>query len=119
MDLELRLENLEQTLADIKQVDPANGHNIMMDYEEIINDFHQLVVKAKSVSTLLGKASQHYFKEKKVLEMSLLFSAYCKIKASKLSNEDLSAASLTDYTTGNILTLEGVEQRLAALGWKG
>ncbi len=112
------LENLEQTLADIKQIDPAKGRNIMTNYDDFVNEF-QLVVKAKSVGPLLEKAKQHYFNEKKVLEMNVLFSAYCEIKASKLSNEDLRAASLTDYTTGDTLTLEGIEQRLTALGWKG
>lgn len=112
----LALENLEQTLADIKQIDPAKGRSIMTDYDNFINEF-QLVVKAKSVSPLLEKAKRYYFNEKKVLEMNLLFSAYCKIKASNLSNEDLRAANLADYTTGDSLTSEAVEQRLTELGW--
>ncbi len=119
MDLEHRLENMEETLADIKQNDPAKGDNITTDYNDIINDFHQLVVKAKSVSSLLEKANYYYLNEKKVLELNLLFNAYCKIKANNLNDEDLSTASLNDYTNGNTLTLEAVEQRLAALGWKG
>lgn len=112
------LENLEQTLAGIKQIDPAKGRNIMTNYYDFINKF-QLVVKAKSVGSLLEKAKQYYFNENEILEMNLLFSAYCNIKASNLSNEDLRAATLADYITGNTLTLEGVEQRLTALGWKG
>ncbi len=112
------LENLEQTLADVKQIDPATGRNVMTDYDDFVNEF-QLVVKAKSVSTLLEKAREYYYSEKEVLEMNLLFSAYCKIKANKLSNADLSAASLVDYTTWDTLTLEGIEQRLMALGWNG
>ncbi len=118
MDLELRLENMEQTLADIKQIDPARGRDIMTNYDDFIYEF-QLLVKIKSISSLLEKARQYYFNRKEILEMNLLFSAYCKIKASNLNNEDLSAASLTDYTTGDTLTLEAVEQRLRALGWKG
>ncbi len=112
------LDNLEQTLADVKQIDPATGRNIMTNYDHFINEF-QLVVKAKSVGALLEKARQYYFNEKEILEMNLLFRAYCKIKASNLSNEDLRATTLTDYTTGDTLTLEAIEQRLMALGWKG
>jgi hypothetical protein len=118
MDLELKLENLERTLDDIEQIDPAKGRNIMTNYDDFINEF-QLMVKVKSVGSLLEKAKQYYFNEKKVVEMDLLFSAYCKIKASNLSNNDLRNAKLADYTTGNTLTLEGIEQRLTALGWKG
>lgn len=117
MDLELRLENSEQIFADIKQIDSAKVRNIMTDYDDFINKF-QLVVKAISVGSFLEKAKQYYFNENKVREMYLLSSAYSKIKASNLSNEDLRAANLQDYTTGKILTLEGIEQRLATLGWK-
>ncbi|WP_445663943.1 hypothetical protein [Fodinibius sp. AD559] len=119
MDLKYRLENVEQTLAAIKQIDPAKGRNIMMNYDELINDFHQLVVKDKSISLLLEKGKKHYLNEKEILEMNVLFSAYCKIKARNLSNEDLKATTLVDYTTGNPLTLEGIEQRLTTLGWEG
>lgn len=119
MDLELRLENMEQTLADIKQADSAKSRNIKADFGEFMNDFHQLVVKAQSVGSFLEKAKQYYSNEKEILEMNVLFNAYCKIKASNLSNDDLAAATLADYTTGNTLTLEGIEERLMALGWKG
>lgn len=118
MDLELRLEKMEQTLADIRQIDPVKGRNIMMNYDELINDFHQLVVKGKSVRLLLEKAKQHYFNEKEILEMNLLFNAYCKIKENNISDEELRTANLQNYITGNILTLEGLEQRLTALGWR-
>lgn len=118
MDIAPTLKNLEQTLADVKQIDPAKARNIITNYDEFIHEFQQ-VVKAKSVSSLLGKAKQYYFNEKEILEMNLLFSAYCKIKASNLNNEDLATANLVDYTTGDTLTLEGIEQRLMALGWLG
>ncbi len=118
MNMTPTLENMEQTLADIKQIDPAKRRTIMTNYDDFINEFH-LLIKAKSIGSLLEKAKQYYFNEKRILEMNILFSAYRKIKESNLSNEDLSAAILTDYTTGNTLTLEGIEKRLTALGWKG
>jgi hypothetical protein len=111
------LENLERTFADIKQIDPAKGRKVMTNYDDFINKY-QLVVKVKSVGSLLKKARQYYFNENKIREMNLLFSTYCEIKANNLSNEDLRAANLADYITGNNLTLEEVEQRLTALGWK-
>ncbi|MFH5830931.1 hypothetical protein [Halalkalibaculum sp. DA384] len=119
MDLELRLKKLEQTLARIKQTDPDKGSNIMSDYNDFMDDFHQLVVRPQSVSLLLEKARHYYLNEKEMLEMNVLFNAYCKIKANNLCNEDLRTANLQNYITGNSLTLTGLEQRLMALGWKG
>ena len=119
MDLEFRLEILEQTLANIKQIDSDKGRNIMAEYSDFVDDFHQLVVGAKSIRLLLEKAEQYYFDDKKILEMNLLFNAYCKIKAGNLSNKDLSTVSLVNYATGKPLTLDGIEQRLTTLGWKG
>ncbi|NGP75672.1 hypothetical protein G3570_03450 [Balneolaceae bacterium YR4-1] len=112
------LETLENTLADINQIDPAKGRSIMTTYDKFTDDFRQ-VIKFKQIGLIMEKAGQYYFNKKEILEMNLLFTAYCKIKASNLSNEDLKASTLDDYTSGNTLTLEGIEQRLMALGWMG
>lgn len=118
MDLEFSLGNIEQPLAGIEPNGPENHRNIMTNCDDFINRF-KLATEVKQLVSLLEKARRYYLNEKKMLEMDVLFSVYCKIKSGNLSNEDLRATTLSNYITGNSLTLEGIEHRLSGLGWKG
>ncbi len=117
MNLILTLENFEKTLAEVKKNDSARNSNIKTKYEGFIEKL-QLMVKTQSVGLHLERAQKNYVNEKEISEKDLLFNAYCKIKGSDITDEDLRTANLQDYTTGNNLTLASIEQRLTALGWK-
>ena len=118
MNLEVNVVDLEKTLAEIKQIDTAKGRKIMTNYDDFIDKFQQ-VIKVKCVRELMQKALKYYTSENVFYEKDSLFSAYCGIKESKLSNADLKAANLQDYSTGNSLTMVRIEQRFTELGWKG
>lgn len=118
MNLILKLEQFEQALAEIKKVKSIKDHETIKTHEGFIAKLQQMV-KAQAVRLHLERAEKNYDNEKNIIEKDMLFGAYSKIKTSNLSNEDLKTAALADYVTGDTLTLERVEQRLAALGWKG
>ncbi|GEM_PF-7023374 len=118
MNHKSKLGNIEQTLEEVKSVEPEKGRNIMTNYDHFVERL-QTDVHTKKVEWYLDEAEIHYEGKQPNIEKYLLFNAYCEIKDSHISNEDLTKADLRDYTTGNRLTLERVEHRLTELGWKG
>ncbi|WP_138431883.1 hypothetical protein [Fodinibius saliphilus] len=118
MNLILTLENFEKALAEIIKVDSVKDGNTMIISKNFIEKLIEMV-NMQSVRLHLESAQKNYVYEKKIVEKDFLFSAYRKIKASKMTNKDLRVANLQDYTTGQNLTSAGIEQRLMELGWKG
>ena len=118
MTLENKLEHLEETFAEIKNIDPATGRNKMTNYDNFIEGF-QRAINIISVRVCLEKAENFYADKKEINEKEWLFNAFSTIKENNISNEDLRTVPVVDYTTGNILTLSDIEQRLEDLGWKG
>lgn len=115
MNLIQTLEKFEKNLAEIIKVKSSNSIKTHHSFIEGLIG----MVKMQSVSLHLERAQKSYVNEKEIIEKDLLFSAYRKIKASDITDEELSIANLQDYTSGHNLTLAGIEQRLMALGWKG
>jgi hypothetical protein len=103
MNLIHTLENFEKALAEIVNVDSVKDRNSMNMYESFIEKLIQMV-KTQSVSLHLERAQKNYVNEKEIIDKDFLFSAYRKIKASNISDEDLPVANLEDFTTGNNLT---------------
>ncbi len=109
---------IDENLLEIRNIDPATGRKIMTNYDDFIDTLNRMI-KVKPVNEHLRKAAFYNRKSNKFFEKNSLFNARCEIKEHNISDEDLRTVNLQDYITGNILTLTGIKQRLAALGWKG
>jgi len=118
MNLIILLESFEKMLAEVKSIKFKEVHNITRNHDQFIDQL-RLKIKFQKVGLHLGRAQKYFGNEKKIPEKDALFSVYCEIKECAISDADLKTAKLQDYTTGNNLTLAGVEQRLMQLGWKG
>ncbi len=118
MDMAVSLDNLENTLSEIKKIGPSKCRRIITNYDTLVDKL-QLMVKVKAVSSELEKARKYYANGQEKIEKNFLYNAYCTIQEENISNAALEAANLKDYTTENSLTRARIERRLAELGWKG
>lgn len=118
MNAAISLEKLEDRLSEIKRIGSSKCRKIITNFDTLVDKL-QLMVKAKAVSLELKKAQTYYANGQEKIEKFFLFNAFCKIQEYNINDTDLATANLEDYTTGNSLTLKGIERRLAKLGWKG
>lgn len=91
---------------------------VITNYDELI-DRIQRIKKVLPVGDYLEKAQKHNFKGKDSSEKNSLLDALYEIRTNNITNEDFEIANLHDDQTGEIITVEKVENRLKDLGWEG
>ena len=114
-----KINNCEKALKILRQAEQYP------EYREVINGYDQLIdriertKKVLPVGKYLEKAQKHNFKGKDSSEKNSLLDALYEIRTKNITNEDFEIAELHDDQTGEIVTVEMIENRLYDLGWEG
>jgi len=114
-----KINNCEKALDLLKQADRFPGcRKVITNYDELVDKIER-IKKVLPVGKYIEKAQKHNFKGKDSSEKNSLLDALYEIRTKNITNEDFEIAELHDDQTGEIVTIEMVENRLYDLGWEG
>jgi GTP1/Obg family GTP-binding protein len=108
----------------VKAIALLNKAEEYQECREVITNFDELksrlikIQKILPVIDYVEKAHKHQFKGKNKSEQNSLLDALYEIRQKELTNQDFIEAEVFPEGTDEIITIEGIEKRLAELGWK-
>lgn len=114
-----KINNCEKALEILRQAEQYP------ECREVIEGYDQLIYKIESIKKVLPvgkyleKAQKHNFKGKDSSEKNSLLDALYEVRTKNITNEDFEIAELHDDQTGEIVSIEMIENRLYDLGWEG
>ncbi len=113
-----KIKNCEKALEILQQAEQfPEFRQVIKDYDQLIDKIKR-VVKVLPVGEYLEKAQKHSFKGKDSSEKNSLLDALYEIRTKNITNEDFNIAELHDDQTGEIVSVEMIENRLYDLGWE-
>ena len=92
--------------------------------KEVITNHDELVDRLEAMEKVLPvvdyveKSYKHQFKGKEKSELNSLLDALYEIKNKGLTNRDFEIAMVFPEGTGELITIEGIEERCKRLGWE-
>lgn len=107
-----------------KAIDLLNNAEEYEECKEVITNFDELksrltkIQKVLPVVDYVEKSYKHQFKGKDKSEQNSLLDALYEIRQKRITNQDFKDAEVFPEGTGEIITVEGIKQRLAELGWE-
>jgi hypothetical protein len=114
-----KINNCEKALETLYQAEQFPGCREVIEDYDILIDKIQRVKKVLPVGKYLEKAQKHNFKGKDSSEKNSLLDALYEVRTNNITNQDFEVAELHDDQTGEIVTVQLIENRLRDLGWDG
>lgn len=112
-----KLKNCEKAL------DALYTAGAYKECRDVIENYDELILKIETIKKVLpvgdslDKAKKHNFKQKESSEKNALLDALYEIRTNNITNQDFDIAELHDENSGEIVTVELIEDRLQELGW--
>lgn len=106
-----------------KAISLLNKADEYEECHEVIKNFNELKSRLISIQNVLPvvdhieKSYKHKFKGKAKPEQNSLLDALYEIRQKGITNQDFVEAEVFPEGTGEIVTIEGIQQRLSELGW--
>lgn len=114
-----KINNCDKALEILHQAEQyPECREVIEDYDQLIDKIERMK-RVLPVAKYLEKAQKYNFKGKDSSEKNSLLDALYEIRTKNITNKDFAIAELHDDQTGEIVSIEMIENRLYDLGWEG